>query len=79
MEIRDYFYKTLLILVRIIPFSKVRRKVRAYIRSLYAINVLSQREESLQLKIRDYLKSNYVEPYLKANIDYSHLFKAKKQ
>lgn len=79
MEVQDYFYKTLLLFARVIPFSRVRRKARSYVKSLYAINVLSKREITLQLKIRDYLKTNYVDPYLSSNKDYSYLFKAKKQ
>lgn len=79
MKMIDFYYKLVLIMIRFIPFAKIRRKMRVKIQSLYSINLLSDRECFLQLKIKDYLKVNYVEPYLKANIDYSHLFKAKKQ
>ena len=79
LTIKDYYFKTLLFLARLIPLTRIRRSFRFKIKSKYGNSVLSKRETLLQLKVKDYLKNNYVEPYLKANIDYSHLFKAKKQ
>ena len=79
LTIKDHYFKTLLFLERLIPLTRIRRSFRFKIKSKYGNSVLSKRETLLQLKVKDYLKNNYVEPYLKANIDYSHLFKAKKQ